>query len=336
MKSIQLNKGVLELPSKWDELNNDQKLYAFDLLYQVVEGSLSPLEFRIHMLASLTKYRPQSDLFCYLFHYCVFLLKVPFVTLWYFLKIKSIRFRDYLTIWKSSHRPKKRDRSIINFNLFRLSEQLDFAFTIENRKIQFNRDFDKNPIPVIKIKDKQYPGCKFNRDIAPFTDISARQFSDCFDLYTGYLQSDTKEVKDKCLNRIISILYPAYSDYNSNMVSNHADQVGKLSEGIKFGIIYWLSGIIDYYVTHPIYSLLFRSNQTDLEETPISLGMGEAILMLEKKGYENEESMNLNKFFDAQIAELKNNLATAVSKGVKLEDLANSTGLSINDINRLI
>lgn len=333
MKTIPLNKGTLELPEVWEELTFKQKLFAFGRLKEVYEGQLSPAVFRIEVLGNITGYKPKADVFSWILKYLFFYLAVPFVAVYYVVKLGRVRFSGYWSVWTSHYRPQRYDRNIINYNLYRLSELIDFAFTIQDRKVSWKRSFAKNPIPYIRIQGQKFIGKKFILGIAPFTNITAKEFSDCFDLYAGYLSINDEPSKEQLQDKMISILYPALNNYKENLVSDHLELIRTLCPGMKFGILYWFSGIVEYYMSHPYYSILFRSGDSELDDK-IRLGMNEVVLMIKKKGYDPED--NINDFFDTQLKILKDNLAEALANGVKMEDLAAKTGMSVTDINRLI
>lgn len=336
MKTIPLHKSSLDLPDTWEDLTYDQKVFAFDKLSLVLQKRIDPLVFRIEMLREITGYRPGSGKLLFALKYLLYMFWSLFVAIWYYLKLGKIRFSAYFNTWVYYHKPTRPDKDTIVFNLFRLSEHIDFAFTLENHKIELNRVFIKNPIPDIEINGKRFVGRKFVRDVAPFTNITPKEFSDCFDLYVGYINDLDPEMKEKYLNRIVSILYPEVNDYKENLVSDHADRIASLAPALKFGIVYWFSGIVEFYMSHPSYSVLFSSSGPDDDETgKISLGMNGVVLMTAKKGYDLYDK-DLNDFFDAQLQILKDNLSEAVAKGATIEDLAKTTKLSINDINKLL
>lgn len=333
MKTIPLNKGTLQLPESWEDLTFKQKLFAFGRLKEVYERRLSPSAFRIEVLGNITGYKPKSGLLPWMLKYLLFYIQAPFVAIYYILRLGRIRFSGYWSVWTSIHRPQRYDRNIINSNLFRLSELIDFAFTIQKRTVTWKRSFARNPIPYLKIQGRKFTGKKFVLDVAPFTNITAREFSDCFDLYSGYLSMTEKTEKEQALDKIISILYPASRDYSENIVSDHIELIRTITPGLKFGILYWFSGIVEYYMSHPYYSILFRSGEGESDDDKISLGMNGVVLMVKNKGFAEKD--NINDFFDAQLTILKDNLSEALAKGAKIEDLASKTGLSVTDINRL-
>jgi len=331
MNTYPLNKGKLDLPGSWDDLTYRQKMFAFRGVMDISGGLLHPITFRIRMLGYLTGYKPQLGIFTWLLHWILYIRK-PFIFLYYLVRFGKIRYSVYGDTWKSNNRPVKRNREMVNTNLYLLSEKLDFAFTIQDEAIAWKRWFYSNPVPYIRIGSKIFIGRKFIMDIAPFTNITAKEYSDCFDLYVAYYSVNDPVQKDRCLDKLISILYPASDIYRENMVSNHIELIRTISPEIKFAVMFWFSGIVEFYSTHPIYSILFRKDagSTDV----ISIGMNETVLMIEKKGYNPD--CNLNDFFDKQIKILKDDLAEALAKGAKIEDLANKTGLSVANINRLV
>mgnify|MGYP001188988455 FL=1 len=334
MKKYQLNKGFIELPDTWEDLSFRQKVLAFNLLKKVEQKTLSPILFRLQMLKEITGYEPQSGLFMYVLRWIAYIIRLPFLYIYYAIKLGQIRRKAYLEVWANKNRPQKPDRKIINYNLFVLSEKINFAFTLTDNTIVINTNFYKNPFPFFRIGEVKFVGRKFFRDIAPFTNISAKEYSDCFDLYMGFHKMNDLEQKERCIDKMISILYPVTNNYQENMVSDHIELLKQLDPGIKYGIFLWFSSIVEYYYKDPDYSILFRSAKEDSEESGISLGMNESVLMLEKNGYSTDK--NINDFFDVQIKILKDRVATAVAEGVKKDKLAESMGLTLTDINRLL
>jgi len=105
---------------------------------------------------------------------------------------------------------------------------------------------------------------------------------------------------------------------------------------IKFGIIFWFTGIVKYYTEHPIYSLLFKSEKsTDETSGKVSLGMNEITLALQKEGYGKPDTMNLNDYFDAQIKFLKDTINKALADDVKPEKISGKTGIPLSTIQKL-
>lgn len=110
MKTIQLNKGTLNLPSAWEDLTPKQTEFTFRQLIRLYSGELLPFQFQLALLVEFTGYKPSKKYF----------------------KKKAEDVKEN-----------------INFNLIQLAEQINFAFTIQGNKILPNNDFKKNPFQFI-------------------------------------------------------------------------------------------------------------------------------------------------------------------------------------------
>ena len=296
MKRIELNKGYIDLPDCWEDLNFKQKLFAFAILIRVINGDLrsQPHTGLLHLLIKFTGYRPSGN-------------KDP------------------------------EQREIINFNLLRLTEQIKFIFTIdeEEHKILPQYGFKTNPFPYIKIGKEKYYGKKFELDITAKTDITAREFVECTDLLSTMNKMQSEDERQECINQLCAILYPGTGDYMQNMVSGHNKAMQKVNSVIKFGIIYWFTGIFKFYTEHEIYGLLFgRNRNREEDEGKVRLG-NEILLMLQREGYGLPDTMNLNDYFDAQIKHLKDIINKALAEGFTDLEITQKTGIDLSTIYKL-
>ncbi|MDR0863712.1 MAG: hypothetical protein LBO74_02115 [Candidatus Symbiothrix sp.] len=301
MKTIQLNKLAIELPESWEDLSYKEKIATFGILGELFSNAISPEVARLKMLIEYTGYKPSA---------------------WQL-------FREGLKKSESEQ------REIINFNLLKLSEQLTFAFSVEENRIIPNHRFLTNPIHYIKIGKSKYYGKIFELDITAKTDITAREFADCFDLLSAQQNLNSDADREECVNQICSILYPRTNDYKRNLVSGHHKLMRSVPPVIKFGIVYWFTGVVRFYTEHEVYSLIFQRNKKSDSENKISIGMNEISLALQKEGYGNSESMNLNDYFDAQIKYLKDIINKAIGEGIKPEKLSEKTGIPYSTIQKL-
>ena len=304
MKTIYLNnKSTIPLPDSWEDLNHNQKLFAFEILSRVMMGDLKtePHVGLVKLLIKFTGYKP------------------------------SKKFNN------SDPDSEEPTRDIINSNLLRLAEQIKFIFTInETDKTIFPEYcFRTNPFPVIRMGIKRYQGKRFELDITAKTDITAREFVDCYDLLSALNSLEGEDNKQECINQICAILYPANDNYTQNMVSGHNRRMNRLNPWLKFGIIYWFTGIVKFYTGHPTYSILFsgKSDSNNGEEK-IKLS-SEIVLMLQREGYGVPENMNLNDYFDAQVKHLKDVISKAIAGGLTVYQLSEKTGIDIATINKL-
>jgi hypothetical protein len=120
------------------------------------------------------------------------------------------------------------------------------------------------------------------------------------------------------------------------MTSGHIWKMECVAPAIKFGIVFWFTGIVKYYIEHPIYSLLFGSGKNREDDSEkVHLGMNEITLALKKEGYGSPEEMNLNDFFDAQIKHLKDVINKALAEGLTAVKIAQKTNIPLTTIQKL-
>jgi hypothetical protein len=268
----------------------------------------------------------------------VYILNVPF-----WLKYGWREYREYARLCIDVFRPnpetgeRERERELIDLGLLRLAEQIDFVYAIdsENKKIIPRYTFRSNPVPYLKIGGRRFYGKRFNVDVNASTDITARCFVDTLDLLILMDKVTDRENKDECVNKICAILYPALADHNENILSGHSCLMRRVDPVIKFGIVYWFTGIVQLYREHSVYRVLFdrvASIGADSKET-LSVGMNEIALFLKKEGYGDPNCMNLTDYFDAQVKALKDYISKALADGIKPLVLQQKTGIPTATIN---
>ena len=301
MKTIRLNKSSVELPDCWEDLSYKEKIFTFGILSELFAGKITPEIARLKMLIEYTGYKPSR-----------------------------------INLFREALNKDTEQREIINFNLLKLSEELNFAFTVEENRIILNHVFKKNPISYIKIGRNRFTGRIFEIDTLCRTNITAREFSDCFDIFASMQGELTDADRYDCINQICAILFPKYGDYTASLVSGHHLEMRSVNPAVKFGIIFWFTGIMKYYTEHPVYSLLFKSDKhSDESGNKIYMGMNEIALTLKKEGYGSPETMNLNDYFDVQIKFLKDMINRALAEGVKADKLSVKTGIPQETIQKL-
>ena len=302
MKTIQLNKSAIELPDCWEDLSYKEKIFTFGILSELFAGVITPEIARLKMLIEYTGYKP-----------------------------------SLVQLIREALKKDSEQREIIHFNLLKLSEELNFAFTVEENRIIPNHVFKKNPIAFIQIGRYRYTGRRFEIDAICRTNITAREFSDCFDIFSSMQGAISDADRFMGINQICAILFPQYNEYYRNLNCGHHWKMREVNPAIKFGVIYWFTGIVKYYTEHPVYSLLFKGekNQED-SGGKIRLGMNEITLELQKEGYGTPDTMNLNDYFDAQIKYLKDRINRALADGVKRDEISQKTGIPPSTIQQLL
>jgi len=111
MKTIQLNKSTVELPDCWEDLSYKEKIFTFGILSELFAGTITPEIARLKILIEYTGYKP-----------------------------------SWVQLFREALKKNSEQRENINFNLLKLSEELNFAFAVEENRIIPNHVFKKNPI----------------------------------------------------------------------------------------------------------------------------------------------------------------------------------------------
>lgn len=301
MKTIELNKGTIWLPSKWDELSPKQLIYAFTLLAQLFKGDITPEDFRALMLISVTGYRPTKK------------------NIWYYLRKFWLISRRGSAWYHDYEASVKLHAEMINENLVRLSREIDFAFTIEGNKIVPNYIFAENPFLYIS---KRAP--KFSRNFTVETTMTARQYIEVCDILSAVRDELPDDIKHHLLIKAVEKLFGiSYKKAKS------------LHPALLFGISYWFTGIVQFFKRHPIYSVLFPEKEQE-DENPMSIGGIETLLFLRKEYGGGIDDMNLIDFFNAQVKSIKDSVHRAKAEGVKIDDIVKNTGLPLSVVSRLL
>ena len=347
MKAINLKKKAVLIPNSWEDLNFKEKLFVFKVLIRVLHGDLkdTPHVGLLQLLIKFTGYKPSLRLFARFLArfklawgvFWVYILNIPFL-----FKYGWKEYREYarmlINVFRQDPESKEREREILDLGIIRLAEQIDFVYEIdtETRRIIPKYTFKANPFPWVVIGRKKYIGKRFFIDVSVSTDITARCFVDTLDLLMAMGKMTNREDKDECVNKMCSILYPAIPDHNENLLSGHARLMRGLNPVVKFGIVYWFTGIVQLFHEHPVYRILFdRDKISEDSGESLSVGMNEIVLFLKKEGYGDPSDMNLIDYFDAQIKSLKDCISKALADGVKPDKLAQKTGIPISTINKL-
>lgn len=322
MLDLNIQGTKISLPQKWSELTEKQYIFVVEQLLLHLVGKIDPVEFRLRVLMYITSYKDVGSSRINKIKYLYYALplklkrKFNFLSAEHYGKITMLLRDKYLS----------EDRGLIDYNLIKLSECLDFL--MEETLLP---EFTSNPLPVI---NKIGKGRYFDVGIINVTDLTAGEFANAMDIITAY--SESKE--ESLLDYLIAITY-GKSVYNFTEISQQ--KLNRISKyipfAVKYGVYLWYVSLSNYFAKHPVYSLLYSKHQTSNEK--ISLGMSESISKLAQIGYGSNSELrqyDLIRFMDLQISDLKRNLKEAVTAGIELSKIAENTGLSISQINMLV
>jgi len=347
MKTIKLKKKTFQLPDSWEDLNYREKVFTFKILLRVMIGDLKdyPHIGLLKLLLKYTGYIPTSNAFYRNEKLVRYYLKYFFIHLYnihYLIKFGWRKYRSRTRMIAAAYRPDKNDeeleKEIIDLGLLQLAEMIDFVYRIdtESKKIVPLYSFRTNPFPHIRLGKKMYQGKRFIVTVTAVTDITARCFVDALDLLILMDRVTTREDRDECICKICAMLYPALPDHRENMLSAHYKRMRKLDPAVKFGIVYWFTGIVHLFRTSDTYRILFeRTDAAAPDADRISIGMNEIALFLKKEGYGEPDGMNLIDYFDAQVKALKDYLNKAVAEGVTPAKIQEKTGIPTYLISQL-
>lgn len=225
----------------------------------------------------------------------------------------------------------------------KIKEDEFYAKKIENIELissQFNFLFDKNDaslnfyrfyIDCLKIKRRKYNCTFFLQNNIPITSILAGDFSDAFEAYNLFVQTQ----KEDYLNVLIASLYKSEKDNNSaqTLVSN-ASKFNEINSIEKYAILFQFRSLLQFINTN--FSILFSGTQ---DNDKFSLGFSETIYETIKLGYGNHEkvrSINLFDFLQIQLKNRIDDLKEMKANGIDPKKIASITGISIEDINRIL
>ena len=136
--------------------------------------------------------------------------------------------------------------------------------------------------------------------------------------------------------RTLALLIRAIFGAENMLSQEHVAEMKQLDPTIKFGIVYWFTGVVNWFRENDAYRVLFERNGSGSDAgEKITIGMNEIALYLKKEGYGDPATMNLIEYFDAQVKALKDAVAKALADGVKPEKIAQKTGIPLTAIARL-
>ena len=262
-------------------------------------------------------------------------------------------------------------RSIIDENLVRLSEKIDFAFsekatpggptyvtirTDSFRGCPFRRDTVMLHImPSINRRDNVHGIAELN-ETTPFThydpeffkgeaidtNLAAGQFvdmCDCLDVLDKIAQGKIKGNYRYWLRRLAGVLYRIELPNSISTMAKLPPRMLPAEEAILWGIQLWARGIIEFFAQSDRYGVLFEGRNSegvaDGEPTHRTTSFS-GITLLQEKGYQHAEYLPLEQYLDLQLKMLADELRGALSEKVTVSELAVRTGISANHINALL
>lgn len=166
------------------------------------------------------------------------------------------------------------------------------------------------------------------------TSITAEQFTDGWEYYKLYLQTNDK----RNIDILAGVLYTKPEIYSPREVANTTVGLNSLTDLEKYVIFLQFKSIIDYIYAHPAFGVLFCGGEP-AKPDKITLGFGGQIFSLAAKGYGDINTIAKKNFVDflaLMLDMLINDLRTMKDYDMKPHEIAKKTKLPIDVINRLI
>ncbi|MDR2449842.1 MAG: hypothetical protein LBD52_07785 [Prevotellaceae bacterium] len=320
---ITINKKY-QYPNQWEELSSEQYLMLVLLMLEFMQGNISAQEVRLA----------------------------------YFLNVSNINPKAIT----------KRNRERFNENMFRITRTLNFMFRYEypdgaldeidpklrkalakslpsdlfdHVELQYVKKlkrqtlpdfvFAKNLLPEIEIAGKKYPGYIFElHDEIIHTTLTAEQYVNANLLYGKYIDVRNPSY----LDMMVATLYcPKETDTIS-----FTETAEKLDHVAKQAVFICFQAIQTFLATRTKYAILWNRKPTGKEDK-FSLGLSDSIYSLSSAGYGSlteVSQMPLTAFFDLLLKNIIDAVKTLRDMEVKKDEIAEKTGLSLAQINKII
>lgn len=190
----------------------------------------------------------------------------------------------------------------------------------------------KNLVPGIKAGSHKLTGYIFNiMDNMLVTSLTAARFIDACEVMRQVRENNSPNL----LPLLAAILYMP-SPYNYEKAMEQLPSFIKVSESTLNAIHFNFNGICAFIATRTRYSVLFkRKNATKIKDTDIH----GSIYSLAKTGYGNTaeiENMNLFKYLDLLIKEMKDAVNAMQNAGKKPDEIATALKMNIELVTRYI
>jgi len=325
MLELWLNDKQYGFPNQWEELSQEQYIYLAGLLRKYHLGILSAGEVRVH----------------------------------YFLKVAGLMPRRI--------RKAEKER-LFSENVYRAASMINFFFkyVYQNKKsfAQFDPELqqqlahmdpdDMPDSPDVRAARKMkrqlevnavfacnlvtsLPGAysmkpyRFNlEDDFLDTSLTASQYVDAYSVFEMWAEHN----KAKSLDLLVAILYQD-KDYSSEKAYKRIDLAARIPSEIKHAILLNYMAIHLFLSQKTKYAILFTGTGTD-KKGNITLGFHDSIYSLIKSGYGEVEKMNLVKFLDLMLKELKDSVKMLHENEMKLEDIAAKAKLTVSQVKSLL
>lgn len=314
MKTFEIGKTTIQLPENWDELSNLQFLHLAKLILLYQARKITHFELKVSALYNFIGFElkpPKAHKRKYLRVVLPYYIKykLGFINISEYKKISGPAYDLYIST----------SDTYLYFNIIQLTEQLTFLDEL---------DIFLSTNPLYGDQELNLP--QFEVGVYINTSIKIGQYTDALEFCKAY--EETGDIK--MLDWAINCLSHSYDSLNE--IHETLPLVSKIKFPKKYAAYLWFLSVSNYFKNHQIYSMLFSEKQTDSDS--INSPANTSIYKIVSEGYgdlKTIKQLNLIEFYDLQILLLRNSISSALDAGVELPKLAEKTGLSISQINKL-
>ena len=216
-------------------------------------------------------------------------------------------------------------------NLFRISEQLTFPYTVHEREgrseVEFNICINRQMQPTVK----HNTGYVFTVGSGIIeTSIIAEQYVDAISVMKLYASSRDLHA----LDMLVKILYCPLPYCKENMQKVSA---ADFSYSRKLAVYYNFRGLLEWIRKIDKYDLIFNSAQSKPSQSPI--GMEGSLYSLSKAGYgvyKDICGMDLFTYLDLLLSQTIESIQTLKGCGLKPIEIAEKLNLTVGQIAHII
>lgn len=324
MLDLYLNKNKYSFPNEWKELTPEQFIYLTGLLRSYQFGQLKSDEVRMLYFLNIAGLMPRrfrkaerEEMFSENVYRAAVQLNFFFKYVYEDEKAFS-NLKPELQAMITKNDPND------------LPDDADIKAARKlKRHIEINANFALNLIPELpKTKLKGYT-FELKKDFLN-TSFIAAQYVDAYAVFEIWSTKNDEE----SLDLMCAILYQD-KDYSSERAHKLVELTSQREYLLKYAVMVNYMAIHLFLAQSTKYSILFGGSGSD-KEGKISLGFHDSIYSLIKAGYGKVEDMNLVKFLDLMLKELKDGVMALHGMDTSLPDIAKKTKLTINQVKSLI
>ncbi len=325
MRELHFGKNTYTFPDTWEELDREQYLMLIEAIIDFQAGKTNALGCRATWFCNIagidTKLRDnKNDQFWENIYRASDLFRF-FFEIEYLDADGKVKPLDKLPREIRERLRKQPPAELPDEPEYQWAAKLKYRYIVD-------AIFPKNLLPELLINGHYYHGYRFHRSGSFLeTNLTAGQFISAVGAYNVYVESQ----KDEDLDQLIRILY----FYEKPVVI--AKAINYAPARIKLGVLLNFQAILAYIMNKTRYSIIWNRKEGESEaKNKLSVGIADTVYTLEKEGFENIENANLFKYLDLLLKNIIDSVRMLNDNEVDLGEISEKTGLTIQQIKKII